>query len=30
VDSLQDPPFLREHWQRMLEAVRERASMTPE
>lgn len=30
LDSRNDPPFLREHWDRMLEAVRERANLPPE
>lgn len=30
VDSLHAPPFLRPHWERLLEAVRERAQLTPE
>jgi predicted amidohydrolase len=28
-DSLEDPPFLRPHWDKMLEAIRERADQTP-
>ncbi|MBX3746158.1 MAG: carbon-nitrogen hydrolase family protein [Verrucomicrobiae bacterium] len=30
LDSLNAPPFLRPHWERLLEAVRERANLTPE
>ncbi|MEW6749676.1 MAG: carbon-nitrogen hydrolase family protein [Candidatus Latescibacterota bacterium] len=30
VDSLEAPPFLRPHWERMLEAVRARAGVRPE
>lgn len=30
LDSLRDPPFLREHWDRILNAVRERADRPPE
>jgi predicted amidohydrolase len=30
LDSLQSPPFLRDHWQRMVEAVKSRASLKPE
>lgn len=30
LDSLASPPFLRPHWERILEAVRERASSKPE
>ena len=30
VDSLEAPPFLREHWQHMLEAVRARAGQRPQ
>jgi predicted amidohydrolase len=30
LDSLKDPPFLREHWERMLKDVKERAGQKPE
>ena len=30
LDSMQSPPFLRDHWQRMVEAVKSRASLKPE
>ncbi len=30
LDSLQDPPFLRSHWERMLEAVKAQAHLKPE
>ncbi len=29
-DSLQDPPFLRSHWETMLAAVKDRADLRPE
>jgi predicted amidohydrolase len=30
LDSLQDPPFLRPHWEKMLKAVKSRADMKPQ
>jgi predicted amidohydrolase len=30
LDSLQNPPFLKKHWQEMIKVVRERASVKPE
>jgi predicted amidohydrolase len=30
LDSMKNPPFLREHWERMVEAVKCRASLPPE
>ena len=30
LDSLKDPPFLRGHWEKILQEVRERADRKPE
>ncbi|HOK45196.1 MAG TPA: hypothetical protein PLK67_04660, partial [Bryobacteraceae bacterium] len=30
LDSMKNPPFLREHWARMVEEVKQRASLRPE